>query len=256
MASALGAGISAIGSIWGASEAADAAEEAAQAQVQAAQIASDTQKDFFGQAKNALTPYMNLGNQAAGTLGAKLDSLTAPIAVPTMTQADLEATPGYAFTLGQGLKATQNSAAARGLGVSGAALKGAATYATGLSDSTYNTRFGQAQTQWQDNVANQQNAYNKLIGVTGIGGDAAGALAGRAIQTGQGIAQTQVGSGNAQAAGINGAGQATAAGIMGATGAFNNALQQYTSGNGLYGGGNKAGLLDYGGIGSALSGGF
>ena len=35
---------------------------------------------------------------------------------PQMTQAQLEQTPGYQFTLAQGLKATQSAAAAHGLG--------------------------------------------------------------------------------------------------------------------------------------------
>jgi hypothetical protein len=58
-----------------------------------------------------------------------------------MTQAQLEQTPGYQFTRDQGLKMTQSAAAARGLGVSGASLKGAATYATGLANTTYKDQF-------------------------------------------------------------------------------------------------------------------
>ena len=49
----IGAGISAAGSLFGSSDISDAADKAAQAQVQAAQTAAATQKDFFGQAKNA-----------------------------------------------------------------------------------------------------------------------------------------------------------------------------------------------------------
>lgn len=231
----VGAGISAAGSLFGASESADAADKAAQAQVQAAQLAQQTQLGMFGQAKNALNPYMNLGGSAAGDLGNRLSEFTGTIPFPTMTQSDLESTPGYQFTLGQGLKSTQNSAAARGLGVSGAALKGAATYATGLSDSTYNTRFNQAQQQWQDQINNRQNNFSNLLGTTQIGQQAAGALAGQAIQTGQGVANSQTNAGNAQAAGINAAGQATAAGITGTTSAFNNALNQYMVGNAIQG---------------------
>jgi hypothetical protein len=40
-----------------------------------------------------------------------------------MTQAELEATPGYQFTRDQGLKAVQSAAASRGLGMSGASLR-------------------------------------------------------------------------------------------------------------------------------------
>lgn len=286
--SLIGAGISAAGSLFGSDDQADAAKQAAQAQVQAAQIAQQTQEKSLATAQNALQPYMTLGNQAAGQLGNQLSSLTTPIAVPNapnlpnapgaMTQADLEATPGYQFTLNQGLKATQNSAAARGLGVSGAALKGAASYATGLSDQTYNTRFNQAQTNYQDtynqaqqgfnnqqqiytdNMGNQQAAYNKLLGVTGIGQGAAGDLAGQATSVGNNIAQTQIGAGNAQAAGINAAGQAQAAGTVGVSNAFNNTLGTYmASSGGLYGNSGSGGISNglYKSVtGNALRGGF
>jgi hypothetical protein len=60
------------------------------------------------------------------------------------TQQGLEQTPGYQFTLDQGLKSAQNAAAARGLGVSGAALKASDTYATGLANSTYNQQLQNA----------------------------------------------------------------------------------------------------------------
>ena len=73
-----------------------------------------------------------------------------------MSQAELEQTPGYQFTRDQGLQAVQNSAAARGLGVSGAALKGAATYATGLADQTYKDQFAIKQQQFTDTM-NQDN---------------------------------------------------------------------------------------------------
>lgn len=69
---------------------------------------------------------------------------------PRMTQAELEQTPGYQFARSQGLQSVQNSAAARGLGVSGAAMKGAATFATGLADNTYQAQFAQQQQLFSD----------------------------------------------------------------------------------------------------------
>ena len=92
-----------------------------------------------------------------------------------MTQAALEQTPGYQFDLAQGLKATQSAAAARGLGVSGASLKGAATYATGLADKTYQDQFNMQQQRFNDllslntgqqgNLTNQFNRFNALAGM-------------------------------------------------------------------------------------------
>ena len=79
-----------------------------------------------------------------------------------LTPAYLEQTPGYQFTLQQGLESTQNGAAARGLGTSGAANKAAASYATGLANDTY-------QNQFQDTLATaqQQNANASTYGTAG-----------------------------------------------------------------------------------------
>ena len=82
-------------------------------------------------------------------------------------QAALEKTPGYQFTRDQGLRAVQNAAAAKGRGVSGSALAGAADYATGLADTTFNTQFknmltGEAQTYGQNLASNEQ--YLKSLG--------------------------------------------------------------------------------------------
>ena len=79
------------------------------------------------------------------------------------TQAGLEQTPGYQFTLSQGLKSTQNAAAARGLGVSGAALKGADTFATGLANQTYNQQYQNAANQYQQNLAGYNTGLNTYL---------------------------------------------------------------------------------------------
>ena len=123
-------------------------KQAALLQYQGTQNALATQQGMFNQGQANIAPYLALGQQGAGTLQNRLTELTSPIAPPpAMTQADLEATPGYQFTLSQGLKAVQNSAAARGLGLSGAALKGATDYATvamrfSLVDATIDQRSG------------------------------------------------------------------------------------------------------------------
>lgn len=84
------------------------------------------------------------GNSLINTSQAPIDFL--PI---NMTQEQLEATPGYQFTKNQGLKAVQNSAAARGLGSSGMAQRGAAEYVTGLADSTWQNVYAQLATERQ-----------------------------------------------------------------------------------------------------------
>jgi hypothetical protein len=180
---------------------------------------------MYNQTRADLAPYRDLGTYAGGVLQNRLTDLTSPI---VMDQATLEATPGYQFNLNQGLKAATNSAAARGLGLSGAALKAAASYATGLADSTYQNQFNNA-------VTNQSNAYNRLLALvqTGAGAGAQTGSAGTAAATGAAGAQTA--AGNAQ-------GAATMAGANAIGGAANNIAQYYAYApvinklTGMYGG--------------------
>lgn len=181
-----GAAVSAAANIYGASKASSAIQGSAN---QAAQ----TQMQMFNTTNRYLSPYRQAGQTDLGTLQSELPFLTSPI---KMDQAALEQTPGYQFARTQGLKAVQNSAAARGLGASGAALKGAATFATGLADQTYQTQFN------LENV-NRSNAYNRLAGLVDLGQKSATGTGAAALSTGLGVGVSQMAAGNAQAAGYN-----------------------------------------------------
>lgn len=178
-AGALSAGASLIGS-----------QSAAKAQTNAANQASQTQLGMFNKVQTNLAPYMGAGTQAQNMLTAQLPSLTAPI---NMDQATLEKTPGYQFQLTQGLKSTQNSAAARGLGISGAAIKASDAYAQGLASLNYQQQFNNA-------LTNKQFTLNALTGQQALGENAAAGVGNAGIATGNSIAQNQIGAGNASAA--------------------------------------------------------
>ena len=181
-----------------------AASSAADKQSAAADQASALQAAQFQQTQDNLAPYRALGQTALGGFDQNtIDDFTknrspsagaagaineAYIALPTsvqpgqvpnmaaytplptrMDQATLEATPGYQFALSQGLKSVQNSASARGLGVSGAAMKGAADYATGLADNTYQKQFANQQTIFGDAYNQNQQQFrnaNEQYGLT------------------------------------------------------------------------------------------
>lgn len=244
----LQAGSGIIGNLLGSGAQQDAAENATNFQMGSQDRALLLQKMMYDQARGDLGPYREAGQTGLNELLARMPELTAGIDVPTMNQADLEATPGYKFTLEQALKAQQQSVTTRGLGLSGAALKGAADYATGVSDQTYNTRFNQAQQQFQDKQSNQANAWNRLFALMGTGQNAA-------AQTGAFGTQTGVAGGNvlAQIAGMVGgnmigAGNAQAAGYVGAGNAFGNAAGGFGPNYmmsqllpGMYGGGGFGG---------------
>lgn len=162
------------------------------------------EKQMFGVAQGDLAPFMGFGTIAGNRLmemlgiggnpgAAGYGSLMKPFN-PTMQQ--LEQTPGYQFALDQGLKSTQNSYAARGLGASGNAMRGAANYAEGLASTTY-------QQQFENNLQQNNQLYNMLLGPTQLGAGAASAMAGNAMNLGGMLGQNYTGMGNAWAGGIN-----------------------------------------------------
>ena len=224
---ALQAGTSVIGGLLGA----NAARQAAKIQSGAADRAASSQMQMYNQTRadllpwqaaglkgtNVLTDYMGMGlgqDPNASRLLGQFD--------PTM--AELEQTPGYQFTLDQGLKAAQNAYSAKGLGSSGAATRGAVDYATGLASTTYSQRL-------QEELSKRQQIYNMLQGIAGSGQNAAAQL-GSLGTAGQAQAgQFSTSGGAAQAAGQIGTASALAGGLGGAANAW-------------YGGQLAGGMLD------------
>lgn len=136
--------------------------------------------------------------------------------------------PGYQFNLQSGLAAVQNAAAAKGLGVSGQALKQAANFATGLSNNYYQNYFQNAQQQFADQAQQYQNAlagkqlvFNQLYQPVSVGENAAAQVGNAGVQTAQAAGQAIQAAGQAQAAGI---GASAGAINQGLTGAANNYL--------------------------------
>ena len=179
------------GALVGGALASQGAKSAANTQANAANNATQAQMNMFNQTQQNLQPYMGAGQNALNTLQGQLPDLTQPFQ-PTMQQ--LQSMPGYQFQLQQGLEATQNGYAAKGLGSSGAAMKGAARYAQGLASSD----LGQLANLY---YTNQNNAYNKLMGVANLGQNSAANVGQIGANYAGGIANTMTGAGNALAAG-------------------------------------------------------
>lgn len=197
-----------------------ASSKASEAQTNAATTAANTALNTYGQTKTTLAPFVQGGTDALQQLKDN-NYYTAPIDVTAdLNDPNSVAAKAYDFTKTQGLKAVQNSAAARGLGVSGAALKGAANFTTGLADNTYTNLFNLENT-------NQTNAYNRLKALVDTGENAGaqtGSIGNSAATTAAGA---QIGAGNAQAAGINAVG--------GAVSGLANNIGGYAAYKGLYG---------------------
>ena len=186
-----------------------------------AQQATNTQQQALAAEQAMAQPYATAGQVAETELGAELQSGALGQPAPT----DLTAIanfPGYQFTLRQGLQATQNAAAAQGLGVSGPALLGAANYATGLAQSNFQQYFN-------DYWANQNNRFNMLSKLVGVGANAAVGAGSNVADTASGIANAQLAQGAATASGVTGAGNAASSFLS--SPAFQNYLMGQSGGS-------------------------
>lgn len=235
------------------------ANTAANAQTNAANAAIANQQQMYQQNKGELQPFINAGAGQIGNQQALLDpnNQNGPLAaLMRLTQpgADqsvaLAQTPGYQFSMGQGLRAANNALAARGLGGSGGAVaKGATNFAEGLAGNTWQSVVQALQNQFQTQAGAGQNLINS-------GAQSGAALAGVGTNTANSISGSLTGAGNAQAAAANATGAAIGQGANSLSTAA--LLQQLTGGGGAggsiygpaYGGGNA--LTDaYGGSGSS-----
>lgn len=174
------------------------ANKAAEAQTNAAKTAADTSLSMYNTTRGDLSPYRDIGQTASTDLTNRLSDLTSPISVDPN---QLENSDYYKFASTQGQKGVTNSAAARGLGTSGAALKSAAAFAKGLATDTYKTAFDMQNT-------NQSNAFNRLKSLVDTGQNAAAQTGSAGTAAANTAAGAQIGAGNAQAAAANATGGA------------------------------------------------
>lgn len=159
----IGAGINAYG-----------ANRAAGIQSDAAKDANKTLLDMYNQNRADLEPWRTAGGNAITRAGKIME--------PGGGQALLEMDPGYAFRLGEGNKAIDRAAAARGMYDSGPTLKAL-------------TRYG------QDFASGEfTNAYNRLLALAGMGQTAATNTGAYGTNTAARVAENQIGVGNTGAA--------------------------------------------------------
>jgi len=254
----LGAGVLGAGSsLYGSSKAAEAqqaaAAQSAAAQREAADKSIAAQREMFDIGRADLAPYREGGvaaqNQLRSFLGIGGDT-TAPgygKYARDFGMSDFTTDPGYQFRLEQGMRALNASAAAKGMGMSGANIKGATEYGQNLGSQEYQNAFN----RYQTNRAAQLDPLFKLYsgGQASAAGSAAqaGALGQNLGQTytglGQGLGQAAVAGGNAQASGyLN---QANAV-----TNALNQGMSSYAQNQYLNNLGNRVPLAPmYGGTG-------
>ncbi len=133
---------------------------------------------------------------------------------------DFQQDPGYAFRMQEGQKAIDNSASARGMSLSGAALKALQKYGQDFASNEYQKSYDRFN---NDNTM----LYNRYAGLAGSGQTATGAINSAASNYGNAVnannmnasgivGNNMIGAGNAQAAGQVGSANAWSNGIGGA----------------------------------------
>lgn len=215
----IGQGVSAAASLAGTTLQVNALEKARAAATQAGQTAFGNISQAGQDAQNYYDPYVQAGTQYLGSMTGNsayntTDDSYIDNATKALNEDTLKQTPGYQWNLSQGTQAATNSAAARGLANSGAALKGISTYASGLADSTYQNQFNDqlsANTAAQGNLTNTFNRQNALLG---YGYQAAGASAANNLNTSTAANQALLEGATGSVAATTGIGNALQGGLQ------------------------------------------
>lgn len=176
---------------------------AMQAQSAADQIAEERRQ--YDQTREDYAPYRETGYKALDTLSSLYG--VNPNGSAIDPSAALRATPGYQFTVDEGLKAINRNNAARGILNSGGADKARLRYAEGVASTNY------------------ENFAARLAALAGVGQAATGstAAAGQAAVSGIGQANQQIGN-----AAVN-AGNARASSYANTGSAINNGVSNLAS---------------------------
>lgn len=145
-----------------------------------------------------------------GTLGGMVGGGLAPVLGSPMAGRSWQDDPGVAIRLGEGLKALERSAAAKGTLLTGGAAKGLMRFAQDYTSMEYGNAYNRA-------AQEQGNNFNRLFSVGQLGANATGNAQQLASGYADRIGSTQIGQGNA-AAGATQAGAAANADTMGTLG--------------------------------------
>jgi hypothetical protein len=197
--------LSAFGGLAGGYFQGEAAKEAARTQATAAQNALALQREMFDYQKGLLEPYQQAGTAALGRLTSVMGLGGQPA---TGGQQMLEMDPGYAFRLGEGMKALERLQAARGNMLSGGAIKAGQRFAQDVASQEYGS------------------AYNRLANIAGLGQTTGAQLGAAGQQFGTTAGETMAQQANALAAGRVGRTSAYTQGINTAANAFGNFANQ------------------------------
>lgn len=171
------AGSSILGSVISADAAGNAADTAAQASGRASDASIGEQRRQYDLSRADYAPYLAAGTGAVNRLrtGVAADGEFGA-ATPFDFRYDQNTDPGYGFRFDQGMRGVNASMAAKGMGRSGAGIKGATEFGQGMGSQEYNNAFNRYVTGFNANTGERNQLYNRLAGVAGTGQNAVGSV--------------------------------------------------------------------------------
>lgn len=190
--------VGAVGATVAAGKQSSGQREAAQTQANTEATIQGINQPFVNAGKTAVGSLTNLTSGQGGTdpgTGLPNGYLNQQF---NPTQDQLDNYPGYQFALKTGGQAVRNEDTPGVGSLSGAALKDLTNFNVGTANTYYGNYFNQFQTQ-------QNNIFNRLSQIAGIGQGAASGVSNNVSALGQGIAGAQAGAAASQAGGTVGA---------------------------------------------------
>lgn len=187
-----------------ASKQANAVQGAADASAAASCYATDLQKAMFDKQIELQQPWLQAGTNALNKMQGGEYAVPAPFKYdPNSMYQD----PGYAFRMSEGMNALNRSMAAKGLGVSGANVKGALKYGQNLGSQEFGNAYQRALDEYNSRVQQANTGYNRLASLAGVGQTATSNLGSAASNYGANVGNIAMGNagtqGNALMAGAN-----------------------------------------------------
>ena len=244
-------------SVYGANQ----AKKGAKAQVEAGDRASALeqqsadkqlalQREIWEKQQADYKPYLEQGTYGINTLGNLMKSGSGQLNNPFDVYLKSKglaggrfdtSNPAYQFQLKQGQQALDRSAAARGMGASGAQMKAAQEYGQGLASQQYDKEYNRASGEFGD-------YYNRLAGLSQGGQQAAGSMANAGSQYANNASNTFGNLSNAQTSILGQQANARASGYAANANALSGGLNSLTNLYGMSkygGGGNKNSLSSW-----------
>ncbi|SOY65589.1 conserved exported hypothetical protein [Cupriavidus phytorum] len=166
----------------------------------------DANPDVAASGMDPLTHYLQYGKAEGRKFATAQNNPLYGSLTKNFSAEDFQKDPGYEFRLGEGQKALEASAAARGGLLSGAAAKALSQYNQNFASNEYQNAYNRFNT-------NQTNTFNRLASLAGVGQTATAQTQAAGQNYANRAGQNTIYAGTARASGVAGQANALAGGL-------------------------------------------